>query len=197
LAVEKSQAKRARVDRLAPARPGHGSNLMSVNTKIVGGDLVFGISIRAELLASDWSSCGRIANYAASLVSHRRVDPLRYANLFSSVVNELLETAFRRHGSAGDIVCKVYRGTPRDSIEISVPCDAATREFYEAAVAQSSRDDVTERYVDALLLGEPQNDPGIGLLELAADYQARLALETGVQDRLTLTVELVLDEATC
>ena len=64
-------------------------------------------------------------------------------------------------------------------------------------MAQSSRDDVTERYVDALLLGEPQNDPGIGLLELAADYQARLALETGVQDRLTLTVELVLDEATC
>ena len=33
--------------------------------------------------------------------------------------------------------------------------------------------------------------------ELGADYQARLALETGVQDRLTLTVELVLDEATC
>ncbi len=63
------------------------------------------------------------------------------------------------------------------------------------AAAEAQHEGVADRYV-AKLLEDRQVDPAIGLLELAADYQARVALTTGETDRLTLTVDLVLDEAT-
>jgi hypothetical protein len=163
-------------------------------TETAGRDLVFGIAIRTDLFASDWATCDRVANYAATLVSHRRVDPLRYANLFSSVLNELLETAFRRHAPDGEIRCNVYRGAPRDCIELTVPSNAAVHDFYSSAVAEACHEDVGDRYV-AALFEDRQVDPAIALLELAADYQARMTLEAREPDQLTLTVDLVLDEA--
>lgn len=154
---------------------------------------VFDVCMRTDLFAADWSNCDRVSNYVANLVSQRRPDPLRYANLFSSVLNELLETAFRKHGSVGNIGCSVFRGDGRDSIELSIPCDEATRGFYVAAVSEANRPDVAERFVRALL-DDAGFNPQIGLLELAADYQATLNLDTSVAGIAKITVDFVLDE---
>ena len=43
------------------------------------------------------------------MVSHNRSDSLLYANLLSSALNELLETAFIHHGPDGDFSCRVSR----------------------------------------------------------------------------------------
>lgn len=166
---------------------------MPVSLESTAQDRVFDLVIGADLFASDWSNCDRIANYVANLVSQRRTDSLRYANLFSSVLNELLETAFRRHHAPGEIACTVYRGAPGDSIELSVPCDDATRMFYESAVAEACRADVAERFF-TMMLGEQPFNPQIGLMALAADYQAKLALDASDGDRVTLTVDFVIDE---
>lgn len=166
---------------------------MSASYASTAQNRVFDMVIGTDLFASDWSNCDRISNYVANLVSQRRTDSLRYANLFSSVLNELLETAFRRHHAPGEIACTVYRGAPGDSIELSVPCDAATRMFYESAVAEACRADVAERFF-TMMLGEQPFDPQIGLMALAADYQAKVALNASHGDRVTLTVDFVIDE---
>ena len=62
---------------------------MSASYESTAQNRVFDIVIGADLFASDWSNCDRISNYIGNLVSQRRTDSLRYANLFSSVLNEL------------------------------------------------------------------------------------------------------------
>ncbi len=156
-------------------------------------DRVFDIVIGADLFAADWSNCDRISNYVANLVSQRRTDSLRYANLFSSVLNELLETAFRCHHAQGEIACTVYRSTLHDCIDLSVPCDAAIREFYESAVTKASQPDAADRFI-RMMLDERPFDPQIGLMALAADYQAKITLDASVGNRVTISVGFVIDE---
>ncbi len=166
---------------------------MQAEADLAARNRICDIAMRTELFAADWSNCDRVSNYVANLVSQRRADPLRYANLFSSVLNELLETAFRKHGASGNINCRVYRGGKHDTIEISIPCDDATRGFYASAVTEASRPDVAERFVKALL-DDAEFRPEIGLLELAADYHATLHLDTSVAGIARITVDFVLDE---
>lgn len=156
-------------------------------------DRVFDMVIGADLFAADWSNCDRISNYVAGLVSQRRTDSLRYANLFSSVLNELLETAFRCHRAPGEIACTVYRGTLHDRIELSVPCDAASRAFYESAVAKACLPDAADHFI-SVMLDEQPFDPQISLLALAADYQARITLDASAGDQVTISVGFVIDE---
>jgi hypothetical protein len=128
------------------------------------------------------------------MVSHNRADPLLYSNLLSSALNELLETAFRTHQGRGEIACSVSRAGQLDRIELTIPCDAAVRDFYRQALDALRRDDVAERYVDALL-AEGALDPRIGLLELAVDYKARLSLGSTAADTVRLVADLALEEA--
>ena len=152
------------------------------------------IAMGAETFSSDWAHCDRIATYVARMVSHNRTDSLLYSNLFSSALNELLETAFRAHRGTGEIACSVSRAGPVDRIELTIPCDAAVRDFYRQAVDALGRDDVAERYVDALL-AEGALDPRIGLLELTVDYKARVSLGSAAADAVRLVADLALEEA--
>lgn len=165
---------------------------MSASYESTAQNRVFDIVIGADLFASDWSNCDRISNYIGNLVSQRRTDSLRYANLFSSVLNELLETAFRRHHAPGEIACTVYRGAPGDSIKLSVPCDAATGPL-RVGCCWRHRADVADGSV-TMMLAEQPFDPQIGLMALAADYQAKVALDASHSDRVTITVDFVIDE---
>ncbi len=133
------------------------------------------LSLDIGSFASDWSHCDRIATYVSRMVSHDRMDALQYANLFSSAFNELLETAFRCHGDEGRVSFTISRGGPIDRIELSIPCDAQAHAFYAGAVAALAADDYRQRYVNALL-EEDDLDPGVGLLELAVDYAARIEI---------------------
>ena len=151
------------------------------------------IALGTETFAANWDHCDRIATYVARMVSHNRTDSLLYSNLFSSALNELLETAFRAHHKDGDISCTVSRAGPVDRIELTIPCDEKLRSFYQNAINDLSAADVADRYV-AALLAEGDLDPRIGLLELAVDYKAKLALAPLSGNKLLLVADLSLEE---
>ena len=154
---------------------------------------LIGVSLYLDTFTSDWTNCDRIATYIARVVSHDRSDSLLYSNLFSSALNELMETAFRANGKHGRLQCQVLRSGRRDRIELVVPCDEAARNFYESAMQRLHAEDVPEQYMEALF-ARSQLDPHIGLLELAVDYKARLSIRPAPDDAICLTADFVLED---
>jgi hypothetical protein len=152
------------------------------------------IAIKADVFSSNWEHCDRIASYVARMVSHNRTDSLLYSNLFSSALNELLETAFRSHKGEGEIACKVLRAGPIDRVELTIPCDAETRSFYRDAIEVVQRPDAAESYMAALFADGPV-DRRIGLLELAVDYRAKFSLGDAEPSSIRLVADLALDDA--
>jgi hypothetical protein len=151
------------------------------------------VSMEIEDFSSDWLHCDRISSYVARMVSHNRADSLLYANLLSSALNELLETVFANHAPGGEFNCRVKRDGARDVIEVTLPCDAPTLRFYTDAAGLLERRDVAELYQSALFSPGAQ-DPRLGLLEVAVDYQAKIRVASA-GNRLTLSAEMTLEGA--
>ena len=158
-----------------------------------GPDQLLEVSMAIEDFSSEWLHCDRISSYVARMVSHNRSDSMLYANLLSSALNELLETAFANHGPGGNFSCRVSRAGLRDVIELSLPCDDQTLRFYENAASRLECPDVEEVYRTALL-AEGEQDPHLGLLEVAVDYQAKISIAPA-RGRVTLSAEMVLEGA--
>lgn len=147
-----------------------------------------------EAFASEWLHCDRVSSYLARMVSHTRTDPLLYANLLSSALNELLETAFAHHGPEGEFSCRVSRAGDADVIELDLPCDETALAFYSAAARRLTQPDLAEVYREALFA--PGNaDPHLGLLEVAVDYRARISIVPEKGNRLKLAAEVALEGA--
>ena len=156
-------------------------------------ELLLKIDMGIDVFASNWAYCDRLSSYMARMVSHNRTDSLLYSNLFSSALNELLETVFRSHRSGGSFVCSVLRCAEKDRIELTIPCDDDGTEFYRNAISRLSRPDAAEHYRAALFADGPI-DPDIGLFELAVDYDAVLSVgETG-SNSIRLIADLALEE---
>lgn len=152
------------------------------------------ISMAIEAFTSEWQHCDRISSYVARMISHNRADSLLYANLLSSALNELLETVFGHHGAQGDFTCRVSRNGDRDLIELTLPADQSTETFYTEAARRLGEGDVGALYHSALFSpGSP--DPHLGLLEIAADYRARIDITSQPGGRLTLSAEMLLEGA--
>jgi len=150
------------------------------------------ISMGIEAFASEWLHCDRISSYLARMVSHNRTDSLLYANLLSSALNELLETAFAHHGPEGDFSCRVCRSGEADVIELELPCDASALSYYSTAAKRLKHPDLADVYHNALFSpGNP--DPHLGLLEVAVDYRARISIVPEKDNRLKLAAELTLE----
>lgn len=142
---------------------------------------------------SNWSYCDRLSTYFARMISHNRSDSLLYTNLFSSALNELLETVYRLHGAAGKFTCSVSRSGNTDIISLAIPAERETARFYHEAVDALNAPDIATRYRDALFASGPL-PPNIGLMELAVDYSARFAMEDNREGFVTLTARLNLEE---
>lgn len=147
------------------------------------------VSMSMNDFSSEWMHCDRISSYVARLVSHNRADPLLYANLFSSALNELLETVFLNHGTEGDFTCRVRRIDDLDVIEIGLPSDAKTSDFYTEMVSALDRLDLEDLYHASLFA--VQRDPRLGMFELAVDYKAKVSVMVN-SDRITLSTEISL-----
>jgi hypothetical protein len=156
-----------------------------------GTDQLLEVSMGIEDFSSEWLHCDRISSYVARMVSHNRADSLLYANLLSSALNELLETVFANHGPRGEFNCRVRRSGPTDVIELTLPCDDTTLRFYTDAAGVLQRGDVAEIYQSALFHPGAQ-DPRLGLLEVAVDYQARISVAP-MGDRLKLSAEMTIE----
>ena len=152
------------------------------------------ISMGIEAFASEWLHCDRISSYLARMVSHNRTDSLLYANLLSSALNELLETAFAHHGPGGAFSCRVSRAGDADVIELELPCDESAMTYYNAAAERLQRPDVADVYHSALF-APGSTDPHLGLLEVAVDYRARISIVPEAGNRLKLAAEMALEGA--
>lgn len=152
------------------------------------------IDMDIGVFGAQWTHCDRISTYVARMVSHNRADSLLYANLFSSALNELLETAFRVHNGEGRFACCIKRSGPVDRIELTVPCDPNQAGFYGKAVEIARGPGASERYREALFSTGPL-DPDIGLLELAADYNAKMSVERAGNGTIRLVADLALENA--
>lgn len=158
-----------------------------------GTDQLLEVSMGIQDFSSEWMHCDRISSYVARVVSHNRSDSLLYANLLSSALNELLETVFANHGPDGEFSCCVRRRGASDVIELNLPCDETALRFYMDAATRLERRDVAELYRSALLAQGAQ-DPHLGLLEVAVDYQAKISIAPA-GGRLTLSAEMTIEGA--
>ena len=152
------------------------------------------ISMGIDDFAAEWLHCDRISSYLARMVSHNRTDSLLYANLLSSALNELLETAFAHHGPQGDFSCSVRRSGEADVIELDLPCDETALSFYREAAKRLERPDLPDVYFSALF-SPGEADPHLGLLEVAVDYRARISIMPEKGNRLKLAAEMALEGA--
>lgn len=155
-----------------------------------GGELLE-ISMGIDHFASEWVHCDKISSYIARMVSHNRSDSLLYANLFSSALNELLETIFSNHGPKGDFTCRVSRHGAVDRVDLVLPCDDRALEFYSKAVSALESDNVEDIY-HAALFATDGHDPRLGLLEVAVDYKAKFSLHPS-DGQLVLSAEMSLE----
>lgn len=162
-------------------------------TCVLGNHPLIEIRMGMKDFSSEWMHCDRISTFVARHVSHNRADSLLYANLFSSALNELLETVFANHGSEGDLTCRVSRTDSSDIVELSLPCDEPTLKFYTGAVNLLAQHDVEDLY-HAALFASQQQDPRLGIFEVAVDYKAKISLSND-NGRLTLSAEMVLEGA--
>lgn len=158
---------------------------------MTASDNLLEVSMGIDDFSSEWVHCDRISSYVARMVSHNRTDSLLYANLLSSALNELLETVFSNHGSGGDFICRIRRSGDKDVIELTLPCDETALRFYTDAAGLLERDDLAEVYRTALFSAGRQ-DPRLGLLELAVDYQAKISIAPAGR-QLTLSAEMMLE----
>lgn len=143
--------------------------------------------------ASNWAYCDRLSTYFARMISHNRSDSLLYSNLFSSALNELLETVYRLHAPSGRFVCSVARRGASERITLTVPVDAETADFYQSAVSVLNDGNLASRYHTALFTDGPLQ-PNIGLLELAVDYAARFTIQPADGNAIRLIADLTLEE---
>ncbi len=151
------------------------------------------VSMRMDDFSSEWMHCDRISSYIARLVAQDRPDPLYYENLFSSAMNELLETVYLNHGSEGDLTCRVRRMDETDVIEIGLPSDEKTSDFYTDVVSALDGRDIEDLY-NAALFAAGQRDARLGMFELAVDYKAKITVLTS-SGRLTLSTQIAFGGA--
>lgn len=166
---------------------------MSATTQCVEAKPLLQYDLEPATFAADWRHCDRIANYLAGLASFDRADSFLYANLLSTVLNELFEIIFGQHTASGRVVCGILRSGNVDRIELQIPVSEAEREFYRRSVAAAQAPEVGEVYQKSLL-GDGTSDCAVGFLELAADYGAKIHIEerTG-SGLLHLVVEVSLE----
>jgi hypothetical protein len=150
------------------------------------------VDMDVDVFGANWSHCDHLSSYMARMVSHNRSDSLLYSNLFSSALNELLETAFRAHAAPGTFRCRVWRRGAVDRVELVIPCESGQRDFYIEAVTLSSRSDAVDRY-RGMLFAEDEFDTRTGLFELAVDYEADISAAPEGESAIRLTADLVLE----
>ncbi|TWI79538.1 hypothetical protein JM93_04309 [Roseibium hamelinense] len=144
--------------------------------------------------SSDWGNCDLMSTYVSKMVSTDRTDSLLFANLYSSAVNELFETAFRVHGENGSLVCKFFRNGNLDRVELSIPANDAVADFYAAAIERTAAPNANEAYLNILFQSDAI-DPALGLLELVLNYGAALQLREDKQNqRVCIVAEFQLEE---
>jgi len=150
------------------------------------------VDMEARVFGEHWAHCDHLSSYMARMVSHNRADSLLYSNLFSSALNELLETAFRMHDAPGRFRCRILRHGAVDRVELVIPCQPERMAFYLETVALGRGEDAVETYRN-MLFSEHVYDQRTGLLELAVDYAAMMDAAPDAGGGICLKADLALE----
>jgi hypothetical protein len=150
------------------------------------------VDMEARMFGESWAHCDHLSSYIAKMVSHNRADSLLYANLFSSALNELLETAFRMHDAPGRFRCRILRQGATDRVELVIPCRPERMAFYLETVALGRDENAIETYSN-MLFSEHVYDQRTGLLELAVDYAAMMDAAPVAGGGICLRADLALE----
>ena len=160
-----------------------------------GFQSLLSIDIEPHVFCANWANCDQFSSYFARMISHTRSDAFFYSNLYSSVLNNILETVFHIHADKGKLRLRAKRKGAVERFEILIPCNSEVREFYLKTAEDIRTPEVSEIYFDALF-SNPLRDRRIGLLELAVDYGAMIFVEQDGDDEIKLAVNFVLEEQT-
>ncbi|GGB46002.1 hypothetical protein GCM10011316_17670 [Roseibium aquae] len=154
------------------------------------------LDVDIEDFSRVWDNCDLMSTYVSKMVSSNRRDSLLFANLYSSALNELLETIFRVHGDNGPLVCRFFREGSHDRIEVDMPSSDTVTRFYETAVAEAQTANARDAYFRCLFETEGL-DPSLGILELTLNYDARLSLQTDpTNQRIRILADLEIEDET-
>ncbi|WP_426233019.1 ubiquinone biosynthesis methyltransferase UbiE [Pararhizobium sp. DWP3-4] len=139
------------------------------------------------MFSSDWANCDRLSDYVAAMISRDQSDPVRYANVLSSAVNELLEYSFRIGTGGGRLLCEVSRIGEIDRVALSFPVEARSRVISQLDAIVSV--DVAPRYLE-MLHGYHAAEPEDSLLGLKANFDASITAGKGLDDLLTIVADI-------
>jgi hypothetical protein len=141
------------------------------------------------MFSSDWANCDRLSDYVAAMISHDQSDPVRYANVFSSAVNELLEYSFRIGTGGGRLLCEISRIGEIDRVALSFPSAEEARSRFISHLAAIVSVDVAPRYLE-MLHGYDAVEPEDALLGLKANFDASITAGKGLDDLLMIVADI-------
>lgn len=136
-----------------------------------------------------WKHCALVSNYLATFTSELMDKSESHANLVSTVLNELLEVVFRRNAGVGQISITLTGSETCLAVKISVPVDEKDRAFYLEMADLVARQDVDDLHREQIVQPSDESNLSLGLLELAAVYNAVLQV-TPSEDGNTMLVQL-------
>lgn len=149
-------------------------------------------SMPVALFNGDWGRIGHLADYFGAVTGACRADPTRHANLYATVLNELLELAVRCARPEGLLRLNLSCDGPTDRIELAVDCEPATGGRLRDRIVGVDAASAGEALHAALLAQDPI-DPCIGIWEIVADFGGTVDAKLEVEG-LKLQVDLRLEE---
>lgn len=165
----------------------------TVETK---ADAVFEPLLELEMemasFAADWLYCDQCSTYVARMVSHDRNDPIRHANLLSAALNELFEMSFHAREYNGALTFRFCRSGGTERIELTFPCSAEKRGFYDTIAERINGGQALANYLDVITNDDARAEHAI-LLGLAVNYDANIRLYERDSGLLTFEVDLTLE----
>lgn len=166
---------------------------MIVNNDNITGNQLCSLRFSAMAFTKDWCHCDQLSNYVSRLVSSNKIDSFVFSNLFSTVINEVLEAIFRNNSGNDHVEVSIYQAGNDSLIVSSIPVDDVSRDFYDRVISGLKNGDAKDMYRE-LIKREKGFAPETGFYELAADYDADISLEHKPDGkRIALSVRVCLE----
>lgn len=169
---------------------------MVSNNDNVTGDHLCSLRFSTGAFAMDWHHCDQISNYVSRVVASKKADSFVFSNLFSTVINEILEAVFRSNSGSDNITIDIYQAENDSLIISSIPVNDVSLAFYEKVILNLEKGNAKDLYRD-LIKSDKGFVPETGFYELAADYDATITMENKPDDqRVILSVRVCLESGT-
>ncbi|MFZ3048566.1 MAG: hypothetical protein WA151_21845 [Desulfatirhabdiaceae bacterium] len=143
---------------------------------------------------ADWRRCDHFSNFLAESFSLAKADPFAFSNMLSTIINEVLETIFYHNAGHGFLTLQLSEENTATVLRAEFTVDHSTRLMYEHIVDTLANQDPVVLYEQLLFQVSSLDSRDICLYEIAADYGARLTIETARQPGvICLTVRMGLN----